>query len=336
MSNPFTPGVSIDNTPMGEVERQAVASLRGYAYQVAAAGLAWLDLDARGKVYLEVAKDYAIVAQHSLDAVQVKDTAESGSVTLNTEAVREAINTFVTLVANNEDRNVQLRYFTTSPIGTERRTSDRPAGEAGLLYWRQAAAGADVEPLRVILTSDKFSADVHAFVESRDNEALRRELLRRIYWDCGKPDLAGIMQEIEERLVVLGRETFNLPATDARQLANVLSFQVLKKSVLKNATDRVLTRAELYSAIDTATQISVSRQALGSMLDIGSAFATALVGGQTLATFSTVDTSWLVPSTEIATPRAIIPRQVLAARIDQALLKHGQVILVGGSGLENP
>jgi hypothetical protein len=110
----------------------------------------------------------------------------------------------------------------------------------------------------------------------------------------------------------------------------------LKKSVLKNATDRVLTRAELYSAIDTATQISVSRQALGSMLDIGSAFATALVGGQTLATFYTVDASWLVPSTEIATPRAIIPRQVLAARIDQALLKHGQVILVGGSGLENP
>ena len=95
MSNPFTPGVSIDNTPMGEVERQAVASLRGYAYQVAAAGLAWLDLDARGKVYLEVAEDYAIVAQHSLDAVQVKDTAESGSLTLNTEAVREAINTFV-------------------------------------------------------------------------------------------------------------------------------------------------------------------------------------------------------------------------------------------------
>jgi len=65
--------------------------VRGYAYQVAAAALAWLDLDAMGKVYLEVAEDYAIVAQHSLDAVQVKDTAESGSVTLNTKAVREAI-----------------------------------------------------------------------------------------------------------------------------------------------------------------------------------------------------------------------------------------------------
>jgi hypothetical protein len=143
----FTPGASIDTPPAGDVERQAVASLRGYAYQVAAAALAWLDLDNSGKVYLEVAEDYATLAQHSLDAVQVKDTAESGSVTLNTEAVREAINAFVTLAASNKDRHVQLRYFTTSPIGTEHKTSDRPAGEAGLLYWRQAAAGADVGPL---------------------------------------------------------------------------------------------------------------------------------------------------------------------------------------------
>ena len=134
-------------------------------------------------MYLEVAEDYATVAQHSLDAVQVKDTAKSGSVTLNTEAVREAIDAFVTLATSNKDRHVQLRYFTTSPIGTERKTSDRPAGEAGLLYWRQAAAGADVGPLRTILTSDKFSADVHAFVKARDDddEALRRDLLHRIY-----------------------------------------------------------------------------------------------------------------------------------------------------------
>jgi hypothetical protein len=99
------------------------------------------------------------------------------------------------------------------------------------------------------------------------------------------------MQEIEERLVVLGRELFNVPSTEARQLANVLLYHVLKKSVLKDAVDRVLTLAELYGAIDTATQISVSRQTVGSMLDMGSALATALAGGQPLhATFSAVDT----------------------------------------------
>jgi hypothetical protein len=316
------------------VERQAVASLRGYAYQVAAAALAWLDVDDGGKVYLEVAEDYATVAQHSLDAVQVKDTAESGSVTLNTEAVCEAINAFVALAASNQDLRVQLRYFTTSSIGTEQKISDRPAGEAGLIYWRKAAAGADVGPLRTFLTRDKFSADVRSFVNVRDDEAVRRELLQRIHWDCGKPDLVGIMQEIEERLIVLGRERFNLPAAEATQLTNLLLYTVLNRSVLKNTVDRVLNRAGLYSAIDAATQISVSRQTVRSMLGFGSTIAAALADNQPLhATISAVDTSWLIPSSDFATPRAIISRQDLTARIEQALTKHGQVILVGGSGL---
>jgi hypothetical protein len=223
----FTPGTSIDSPPTGEVERQAVASLRGYAYQVAAATLAWLDIDSTARVYLEVAEDYAVLARQSLNAVQVKDTAHSGSVTLNSEGVREAITAFVGLVEKNKDRKVELRFLTTSHVGTEHKTSDRPGGEAGLLYWRRAAAGADVGPLRAILVSERFPAEVKHFVNSLDDEALRRDLLQRVYWDCGKPDLVGITQEIEERLIVLGRERFNLPASEAKRLVNVLMYLAL-------------------------------------------------------------------------------------------------------------
>jgi hypothetical protein len=305
-AGPFTPGTSIDTPPLGDVERQAVASLRGYAYQVAAATLAWLDVDGTGKVYLEVAEDYATVAQQSLNAVQVKDTGDSGSVTLNSEDVREAIAAFVSLVAKNKGRKVQLRFLTTSLIGTEHKTSDRPAGEAGLLYWRRAAAGADVGPLRAILTSDKFPAEAQDFVKARDDEALRRDLLQKIHWDCGKPDLAGITQEIEESLIVLGRDHFNLPAAEAKRLTNVLMYHVLKKSVSKDAADRFLTRAGLYGAIDAAIQITVSRMAVGSMLDLGSAIVTALAGGRSVdVAFSAVDTSWLIPTSDLATPPAI-------------------------------
>jgi hypothetical protein len=334
-AGPFTPGISsIDTPPIGDVERQAVAALRGYAYQVAAAALAWLDVHDNGRIFLEVAEDYATVAQQSLDATQVKDTAGSGSVTLNTEAVQDAVDAFVRLTANNKDRLVQLRYLTTAPIGTELKASDRPGGVAGLIYWRQAAAGADVGPLRALLASDKFSADVQAFVKGRNDEALRRDLLQRIQWDCGQADLAGITQEIEERLVVLGRDRFNLPATEARRLANVLIYHVLKKSVLKRASDRVLTRPDLYSVIDAATRVSVTRQAAGSMLDFGTAIATALAGGQSLdAAFSAVDTRWLIPSADLETPRGIIARQSLASLIEEPLAKYGRVILVGGSGL---
>jgi ATPase family associated with various cellular activities (AAA) len=331
---PFTPGTTIDSPPVGEVERQAVASLRGYAYQVAATALAWLDLDDRSELYLEVAEDYAKLAEQSLAAVQVKDTAKSGSVTLNTKAIRDAVRAFVVIVTSNEGRDVQLRYLTTSPVGIEQKTSDRPAGVAGLLYWRQAAASADVGPLRAILTSDKFSTEVHAFVKARDDESLRRDLLQRIHWDCGMPDLAGLMQEIEEHLVVLGRDRFNLPATEARRLGNVLIYNVLKKSVLKIALDRVLSRAELYIAIDAATSVSVPRRTASSMLDIGAAIANALASGQSLdATFSAVDTDWLIPSGDLATPRGVISRQAVASRIELELAKHRCVLLVGGSGL---
>jgi len=199
---------------------------------------------------------------------------------------------------------------------------------------RQAAAGADVNPLRLILTSDKFTAEVQAYVNERDDEGLRRDLLQRIHWDCGKPDIVGLMQEIEQRLIVLGRDRFNFPAAEGRRLATVLIYHVLTISVLKNASDRVLNRADLYSVIDAATRVSVSRQTVDSMLDIGATVASALVGGQTLdATFSAVDISWLIPSSDLPTPRGIIARQTLASMVEQALAKYGCVILVGGSGL---
>jgi len=169
---------------------------------------------------------------------------------------------------------------------------------------------------------------VHAYVSERDDERLRRDLLQRIHWDCGKPDLAGVMQEIEERLVVLGRDRFNLPATEARRLANVLIYHVLKRAVLKNASDRFLTRAELYGAIDAATRVSVSRQTAGSVLDIGAAaIAIALASGQSLdAAFSAVDTSWLTPSSDLPSPHGIIARRKFASQIEHALTKYGGAI----------
>ena len=57
--------------PTGDPERQAVAALRGYAYQLAASALAWVNLSEDEELYLEVAEDYAVVAQEALEAVQV-------------------------------------------------------------------------------------------------------------------------------------------------------------------------------------------------------------------------------------------------------------------------
>lgn len=176
----FSAGEAGDVVPEAEVARQAVGSLRGYAYQTVAAALAWLDIDERGQLYLEVAEDYAIVAKQALSAVQVRDTEGSGSVTLNSVNIRDAIAAFVDLVGRNPNVSVDLRYFTTSVIGTEQAIVDRPAGIAGLEYWRKAASRADPSPLRAILESEKFPEPVRAFVNARDDAALRRDLLQKI------------------------------------------------------------------------------------------------------------------------------------------------------------
>ena len=134
-------GLASDTLPESDVVRQAVDSLRGYVYQALATALAWLDIEENGRIYLEVAEDYAILTkQATLHAVQIKDTGRSGSVTLNSKSVQSAITAFVDLVERNPDIVVELRFFTTSEIGTEKAVADRPTGIAGLEYWAKVAA----------------------------------------------------------------------------------------------------------------------------------------------------------------------------------------------------
>jgi hypothetical protein len=52
MMNPenlFSPGTTTDLVPEGDAARQAVDSLRGYAYQVLATALAWLDIHEKAR-----------------------------------------------------------------------------------------------------------------------------------------------------------------------------------------------------------------------------------------------------------------------------------------------
>lgn len=52
-------------TPQGNPSREAIASLRGYVYQIYQSALAWTELKDDEILYLEVAEDFAIVAKGS-------------------------------------------------------------------------------------------------------------------------------------------------------------------------------------------------------------------------------------------------------------------------------
>ena len=335
-NDPFDAGTTGRIVPEGVAAREAVNSLRGYAYQVLATTLAWLDIGENSRLFMEVAEDYATIARQALDIVQVKDTEGSGSVTLNGKDIRIAVATFVDLVAQNPNCQVELRFFTTSEIGTEQKIADRPAGMAGLEYWRKVADGANPDPLRAILESDKFPEPVREFSKARDDTQLRRNLIQRIRWECGKPEFSTLRKELEGRLVVIARELFALPASEAQRLAEPLMYRVLEKCIAKAPQDRVLTRDDLYSAIDALTQVSVRR----ADLDIFMRFASNLMesSGGGLASGSSLSLSlqesdWLIDGTTLPPTKGLIQRVALETAVANALRDFGVGVLTGSSGL---
>ena len=322
--------------PVGDPARQAVPSLGGYAYQALAATLAWTHVDKTSRLYLEVAEDYALLATDALRAVQVKHTKASQSVTLNSASVRDAIASFVDLVARNSDARVHLRFLTTSDIGRERRIADRQHGMPGLRYWHEAARRhrTDVTPLRKLLESERFPESVRAYVSARDDSALRRELLQRIVWDCGQPDFQTLRLELEERLVVLGREQFGLSSEESRSLTDGLVYRVLEACTRSTPAQRCLTLAELYSAIDAATLVSIPRGSADILYRIVSDLPLSLVRTVHAGAHPSIaDINWLIEGSTLPVPRGLLDRVALESAAARALDSFGALVLVGGSGL---
>ena len=329
----FNPGRAGELIPEADVARHAVHSLGGYAYQALNSTLAWLDLEDKHELVLEIAEDYAEVAEKAINAVQVKHTRTSSTVTLNSDSVREAIAGFVDLVEKNPNRKVHLRFLTTSEIGRERAIVDRPGILPGLEYWGKVATGAACEPLRKILESEKFPKSVRKFSRVRDDEALRSDLVSRIQWDCGAADFKTVRRALEHRLIELGRDKFQLPAFAARQLADSLVYKVLRKSMGDAPEKRTLRRAELYEAIEAAAMTSVPLSLFNRLL--GQALSVSERRNGQLGVEQPVSDggpSWLLDGVALGTPNGMIGRESVEVVVKEALVNYGKAVIVGPSG----
>ena len=319
--------------PEVDAARQAVNSLGGYAYQALVSTLAWLDLDGESYLMLEIAEDYAVIAKQAIDTVQVKHTGESRQVTLNSESVRKAVAGFVDLVKRNPERDIRLRFLTTSEIGRERAMIDRPGGLPGLECWRKVAAGADCGPLREILESEKFPETVREFCRARDNDTFRSDLIRRIDWDCGTADFETVRRELDSRLIVLGRDKFGLSSSEVRPLADSLVYRVLQKSIMDAQEKRILTRADLYEYMDAAAQISVPRTVLNRLVGMVSSLPGGLSGGASAGQpVSDSGPSWLLDGAVLGTANRMIAREAVEGVVNEALVTIGAAVIVGPSG----
>ncbi|MDG2522141.1 hypothetical protein P7B02_11375 [Caulobacter segnis] len=259
----FSAGERLVEPVTGDPSREAIASIRGYAYQIYLSALAWMDLKPDETLHLEVAEDYAVATRQALDAVQVKDTAASASLTLRHGDVIAAIDSLVDLIDRNPSRTVRVRFLSTAEIGLERAKADRPSGIAGLEYWRKAAAGADVAPLRKVLDGLALKPETKEFIDKRNDVELREDMLSRIHWDVGRPDMATVQQEFDLALLSLGSR-HELTPQEARQLGDTLLVAALRTVIEPGL--RALSASDLTSRVEAAATINLPRRQMETLL----------------------------------------------------------------------
>ena len=234
--------------PDEELGRQAVCALRGYAYQVWASALAWSRLQPGEVMLLEVADDYSVLSADALDLKQVKDTVGSGSVTLMTQGVQDAINRLWRFRKVNSGLRVTLAYLTTSTLGSERDLRF-PGNVPGLIYWRTAARdGSDTQPIRAALAELSLDADLRTWITGADDQTLREGLLRPMTFVCAEPALLEIESLLDESLAHLCA-TAGARGTDVRRLRDGLVVDVLRAAILADADARRLRREDLLKRI---------------------------------------------------------------------------------------
>jgi hypothetical protein len=320
----FSAGPRLGDTPQGDARRQAIASLRGYAYQLYVSALAWLGLRSGQTLFLEVAEDYAVVASGALQGVQVKDTPGSGKLTINNQDVLDALDSYVDLVQRNPDIKVSFRFLTTATLGRERDLADRVDGIGVLEYWRHAAAGADVVPLRRALLNAAISGKVRQFIEARDEHHLREELLRPIHWDCTQVGLPDVAAQLDSSLIEFGSDRLQLTPADCADLSQVIVAEVLT-AIVKPGSQRKLCLADLLKVCETHAKTAISNSVLARLL------AAQLPSGRESTVLQAA--SLLEPIDGVPLPASIAPRQFLIDSALSQLRRQQLLILVGGSGL---
>jgi hypothetical protein len=260
--------------PEEDLARQAVDSLRGYIYQLHQAAAAWIVLKDNDILHLEVAEDYSQIIREpdKLDAIlkatQVKDTRESGAVTLNSPDVISAIEALFRLQAENPGRRVQLVFLTTSEIGKERK-NPLPSGKAGLVAWQVAVDGGNVAEIREALLDRLSRGELNSFVQQSSDETLREALLAPMTFACGASTWQATEDNNRNKLMELRDEVQSTADMAHRSYDSVLGYVIT--TILASPT-RMLDRAQLIACLQRATAI-----------DIPSQLATLLLGSSAIA-----------------------------------------------------
>ena len=243
-------------TIQGDSNREAVDALEGYAYQIYLSAIAWVQLDENEILFLEVAEDFAVVANDELEAQQVKK--KTRSLTLNSPEAATALDGLVQLHNCNPGHRVRLVFHTTAKAGKEHK-KDRILGKGGLEYWRAVQNNADPGPLRKRVLSLNLRSETKSFITELSDEQFVDKIVSRLDWRCGQQSPDEAKKELEEALICYGKHA-DVHPEDCQIASSAIIAAVLDTARKKDR--RTFTKREFEELFQTATSTRIDNSNL--------------------------------------------------------------------------
>jgi hypothetical protein len=272
---------------LADPARQAVGSLRGYAYQVRQTVCAWLRCKDREEIYCELAEDVDKVRRDAdgqisdVELNQIK--AQVGAISLNSAQATETIKNFVRHRSKDPSLKILMRLWTISSRGRESGQTWMHA-ENGLDLWeklqRREVSQEGLQELRQFLEgNDRLSPEVRRFVGSLSDGSFLNELVDRISWDTGQQSYLAIEQQIVELLSA--REPTARDPDEARRLIDAMYRHVT--DLIASDPIRILTKQNLDRLLADLREKVVPRQEFRALAANVSGLATRVAGAEQVA-----------------------------------------------------
>ncbi len=314
----------------GDPRRQAVASLRGYEYQIWHTVHDWLDLREHEAIFVEGAEDFDKVSRDAATATQVKDTRSK--ITLRTPSVIEAIVHYWELQKSHAGRRINFRYLTRSEIAVE---AGEPFGKemAGLELWKQCPNRPElvVKLASFLLSEKKLPGDLIAFLRAAETQEILGKLIIPIVWETNSDAVEVVELAIDRKLILHGdSRNPQVPPSKAKKVSDRLLREVF--SIAKKKTNRRLDYAFFLEIFEGETSELVSHQELTLLRSQ----ATAM--GQQISSFpfgeKTVFQMEGPKITDIPPVHfSVALRCEVTGRLLDLLKKFGVLVLTGSTGM---
>ena len=312
---------------VGDPGREAVATLRGYFYQVWQSVHAWIALRDGELLFLEKAEDFDLVCADGATTVQVFDSEQT--ITLRTEKVRKSIANFWMHRTRNPDRPIKFRFLTRAKIGVEQNEPFGP-GIAGLKVWSGPLHDeADIARLGTFIAAlGDIPAELQEFLRTASPAQIAERLLRPMHWDVENADSSYVEAEIRRMLAEFGAHQ-GVPYSDAVRVADRLYREVC--TVASSSGDRVLTRARFLEIFERETSERIPRQEALMLREVVAAMGRVGPPAPSSDHFVVALENHLQGAPPL--PQVVAHRDALVASLRTKLNSSGTLVLIGSSGM---